>query len=106
PRRWLGLGDDPLRQPRLRLANRESLLLRGRGAARAAEEPARGIVATRRRAARTRVLGASQLGRELRGREPPCDRARRSAGARGRVLRKRRSVLRDLAQPRAAGNAR
>ena len=60
----------------------------------------------RRRAARARVLGAPQLGRELRRREPPRDRPRRAASARGRVLRDRRGVLRDLAQPRAAGDAR
>ena len=60
----------------------------------------------RRRAARARVLGAPQLGCELRRREPPRHRARRAASARGRVLRNRRSVLRDLAQPRAAGDAR
>ncbi len=86
-RRRLGVGHDPLRQPRLRLADRESLLPRRRGAARLAEESPRGIVAARRRAARTRILGPSQLGGELRRREPAHHRARRPASARGRLLR-------------------
>ena len=106
PRRRLGLGHDPLRHPRLRLADGESLLLRRRRAARPAEEPPRGLVAARRRAARARVLGASQLGRELRRREPAHHRARRAGSARGRLRRDGRGVLRDLAQPRAGGDAR
>ena len=72
--------------PRLRLADGQPLLLRGRAPTRPSEEPPRGLVAPGRRAARQRILGAPQLGRELRGREPPHHRARASARRRSEVF--------------------